>query len=269
MSSNAKNANPDVGVLSISSSRPSNRCSLNEVCINDDTSSLGGRCVSTSSSRRMQNLTEVDKFYACKDKCPDSMICDCAYNNMENFKLPCTTHEFANACSNKEHLECLQPYKATIADKFTCPYSECAVGIEGYDSFDSMSEEDEGYCKINHEVQKCYVEGVKSLCGFCKQNESSFSYCTDIDIITACGYINDGKTSYLYWSYESSCPDYTMSSFESDSNLDESDGDNIGETSSKTDNLNESQEQVSLSDIVILKSTTTFALIVMNAWIHN
>ena len=53
----------------------------------------------------------------------------------------------------------------------------------------------------------------------------------------------DGKTSYLYWSIEESCPDYTTSSFESDSNLDSSDSNNIGESSSRIDNLNESQNK--------------------------
>ena len=100
------------------------------MCKADATSSLGGRCV--SSSRRIMS-NDSENYQACTTKCPGNKICDCIGNG-----IGCLPSIIASACRNKDHLNCLLSDTATHWVTFDCPIYECIV--DGHDDIDDIEE---------------------------------------------------------------------------------------------------------------------------------
>ena len=170
----------DVGILSSSKwevSCPGSR----DICKLDTTSSLGGRCIiaSSTSHRRMQSDEQL--FQECTTRCPNSKLCDCFYTGDTTFDDECSLSDVAYACSNKEHLTCMRGDYATLMDASYCPIYECMGGYEGVEDLLSKVEAEQtlglyytyNMVSLSAIMGTCtYCVGYKSLCEFCKDNDS-------------------------------------------------------------------------------------------------
>ena len=179
----------DVGVL---------RCGPGRTCAADVTSSVGGRCVTSSSSssssvipierpdaplmaafpsrglhvmmqrgehalRRLQNSTE-DSGYVCPKSCPQN-ICDCLEQGDIDANFATCAPVIHSACITGLVSECVPDYYPTSYTDIYCHLVACLVdGPEGCTS------EYDNYCQdyaLEEDVHKCccYVQEMFELSG--------------------------------------------------------------------------------------------------------